>query len=354
MNHVSNAALAASLMLSPLAFSETLTFSQAYDRYQQQVELGDKAAIRTYAKQAYELGLAKFGPESINTANLAINMVKAGDVKDPMNSKLLLKSALETYQRQYGDHGVELLDLYLLLIQYDFQNAKHYTKESQQIIEAEFEASSVERAQMLTEFALQMQSNGDIQRTGYRWAKEALAILNQHGDNHKVKRASAEFVNGNYALAKGRQNDAIEHYTQVTSLLEDLEYSHPYALSAHSKLVSLYEKRGMSEQATAHCHAIGKMRPWKETQQQTPLYRTAPKWPVSALKRRQGGHVVVQFTIDENGFVTDPLVTESKGSKQFAQNTLEAMKSWRYAPKFEDGRPVPADASMLMEFSLDL
>ena len=67
-----------------------------------------------------------------------------------------------------------------------------------------------------------------------------------------------------------------------------------------------------------------------------PLDRAPPAYPDSAGNAL--GHVKIQFTIDADGHVTDPQVLESAPPGLFDKAALDAMKSWRYAPRRVDGR----------------
>ncbi len=60
----------------------------------------------------------------------------------------------------------------------------------------------------------------------------------------------------------------------------------------------------------------------------------------------------LSLTIDKNGFVTNPEVIKSKGGKSFEIETLKALKKWRYAPKFIDGKPVEAETTVQIDFSV--
>ena len=73
---------------------------------------------------------------------------------------------------------------------------------------------------------------------------------------------------------------------------------------------------------------------------------------MAAMGRREG-YVVIEFSIDEQGFVTSPDVLEYTGSKKFIRATLDALDQWRYAPKFTDGEPVVAqNMKVQMDFKL--
>lgn len=63
----------------------------------------------------------------------------------------------------------------------------------------------------------------------------------------------------------------------------------------------------------------------------------------------------ISETIEQLGqidIVKDPVVIASEGGKLFTKESLKAIKRWRYAPKFVDGQPVAAEATVQLEYSL--
>lgn len=68
-----------------------------------------------------------------------------------------------------------------------------------------------------------------------------------------------------------------------------------------------------------------------------PLVRINPDYPQRALNRGIEGWVQVQFTITEQGTVTDAVVVESSPPSIFDEAALRAISRWRYNPKVEGG-----------------
>jgi outer membrane biosynthesis protein TonB len=84
----------------------------------------------------------------------------------------------------------------------------------------------------------------------------------------------------------------------------------------------------------------------------------APRYPSVMLNSGQEGYVVFSFTVDEEGYVREPEVIEESdfrymsgrrtGSsmsvpardRSFRVAAQEAVERFRYAPRFEDGKPV--------------
>ncbi|WP_321395051.1 TonB family protein [Emcibacter sp.] len=78
----------------------------------------------------------------------------------------------------------------------------------------------------------------------------------------------------------------------------------------------------------------------------------APEYPVSAARQGLSGYVVVGFTVDKRGAVTDAYVIESS-SRLFEKSALRAITKFKYKPKVVDGSPV-AQGNLLYKFTYEL
>ena len=52
--------------------------------------------------------------------------------------------------------------------------------------------------------------------------------------------------------------------------------------------------------------------------------------------------------------MTNATIIESSGGKDFHKSALAALKKWRYAPKFEEGKAVNSDASVQLDFKMGI
>ncbi|QYK08688.1 energy transducer TonB [Shewanella mangrovisoli] len=348
----------------PLNASEN-TFSQAYSDYQTALKQGDDAQIEASAKRAFELGEAQYAKDSVDLANLAMNW--AGALKTVAMPNLfegdnaaktakayeLYQLALSNYKKHYGEHAAELIDPLLgaaetspkLTVAKElFENAIEIAeKTANKKLLADVKIATFDR---LTNTGLYTAQVRDYAFEAYETYKEILP-------ENALDRVKATYVVGAVEYAEKHDDKAIPLLLEVVKQFEALKFSHPYALSAHAYLVELYERQGKREESTAHCIAIGKMRPWADTQEQQPLFRTTPKYPKSYLIQRKSGYVTLNFTVDEMGFVKNPEVLESKGGVLFEKSTLKMIEEWRYAPKFEHGKPVPAQTTVRIDYFTD-
>jgi len=83
-----------------------------------------------------------------------------------------------------------------------------------------------------------------------------------------------------------------------------------------------------------------------------PLVRIPPRYPRRALMRRVEGSVVVQFTIDPDGGVSDPKVVKAEPKGYFEQAALRAIRGWRFQPQLENGVAVARPATQTIRFAL--
>jgi protein TonB len=70
-----------------------------------------------------------------------------------------------------------------------------------------------------------------------------------------------------------------------------------------------------------------------------PIFRIEPDYPLSELRREREGDVTVEFTITEDGEVTDIRVIEAT-SDAFARSVVRAVAQWKYAPQISSGQKV--------------
>lgn len=63
------------------------------------------------------------------------------------------------------------------------------------------------------------------------------------------------------------------------------------------------------------------------------------------------GRVIVQFVVDEKGFVVDPQVVRGLGSR-LDEAAIEAVQSAKFKPGMQDGQPVKVKMSLPITFKL--
>ncbi|PKH54853.1 energy transducer TonB [Shewanella sp. Choline-02u-19] len=349
---------------SPLSASE---FGDTYKAYNEAVAAENSADIETYALKAYQLGKQKFASDSLDIAMLALNAADALILNVPKSTyaeenaakakKLkqqafeLYKVALVNYTKSYGDEAVELIDpLMGLADSSSKKDAREYLDDALDIAEDSDDVLLLADTQMA--YFKVLKNTRYYSRKVRDYAIEAYAGYKEVLPENSMKRVLAAFTVGSIEYAEKHYDAAEVALLYVIKQFEALDFDHPYELAAHAKLVEIYEIQGESDKSTQHCIAIGSMKPWSTEQEQTPLFRVPPKYPMSSLKRRQEGWSQVSFTVNEMGFVVDPVIMDSKGGSAFNKSTLKALKKWRYAPKFVDGKAVAANSTVQLDYKI--
>jgi TonB family protein len=326
--------------------SDLAALKEAFSRYEESYKQGYWATSLPEAKSAYELGMRLLGPESPETAkfnyNYGNNLLKT---KNYAEAKTTLSEALTRFELVYGSDSVELLPV---LMDLGHANAKmgntraktKLYKQAFNLSEDNHGASSVEHAWF------SVNAGSDILRVaqdkdGEKHLRKGYESLQSELGENDPRVGFAAYNLGAYELAMSNYQAAKRYLLAALASFEQPEKpSNKMELSTHAYLVRVYEEMGDSESATFHSLAIGRMTPFESAQEYFPLYKRPPVYPRAALRERQEAAVVVEFTVDEKGFVKDPIVVWSNGPKIFDQPSLDAVIKFRYAPRFIDGKPV--------------
>ena len=84
-----------------------------------------------------------------------------------------------------------------------------------------------------------------------------------------------------------------------------------------------------------------------------PLYVVQPIYPLSAAMREAEGFVIVEFSVRENGTVSNPQVVRSEPDILFDEAALNAVSRFRFKPREVGGDVVRVDKVQL-KFSFNL
>ncbi|ADN77298.1 TonB family protein [Ferrimonas balearica DSM 9799] len=356
--------LCAVLLLPPLshANSNDSALYRAYDAYEQAVEAGDLKSIAREAERTYQIAVSELDDADPRTATLAINLGSAlenlAKRQSPKEWAATQAEAFDAYQdaltrleAQQGEQSEALLDP-LLGMAKTADKPRRARSYYQRAIELS-EGKPMQQATLQLWAFDQLKTHPETARSAKAFILEAVETLQSERPENDSVRLEAEFRLAMVLAGERRRLKAIDELERILGHYEGLSFTHPIALGAHTKLVELYQRIGEPELATAHCQAVGQMTPWQEDQEQVPLYRKEPKYPLDMARRGKDGYVIVAFNIDTQGFVTELEVIESEGGEAFEKATLDALKEWRFAPRFEAGNPVIAPSTVRMDFSLD-
>ena len=351
-------AILLTLSLSTHAKSEnTLNaqFNKAFYTLQEAIKNKNVDAQFKYAKEAYQLGKKLYGDKDIKTASLALILAKQYlKKKQPNQATPLLLNTVEIFKNEYGNDAIDLAEIYIILGDSIARSQKNESIDY--YVEAIDIADEHEKEHPYFNAKIQLKAGIALLREGSRKSKVILTaqtFFTEHLPKNDIRVVNANFYAGKYYLVRKRYSKAIENWQDNLAVFKSLEgVTHPLELSTHAFLINALEKAGKSDEATKHCIAIGSMTPWNDSQEQRPLFRNSPKYPIDYARKGQTGWVRIGFTISDFGTVKDPEVIASKGGGGFKKSALAALKYWRYAPKFEDGKPVETYATVQLDFTM--
>ncbi|HEY7841704.1 MAG TPA: TonB family protein, partial [Gammaproteobacteria bacterium] len=257
----------------------------------------------------------------------------------------MIQSAVEIYEGKYDKDAPELIDS---LMELGHASAEYAGSAQQQRIYARALqiAAANDGDESLLYARLSLEAGSRIlllssTDNGLPYMKKALAIFEKSPEANRDWIARAEFTIGKHYLSAGRLRTAEEHFLKALQAFEDQERpADKLQLSTHAFLVEVYERQKQRDAATRHCLAIGRMVPFSPSQDPEPLFRRYPEYPERDLRRGTEGWVQVDFVLDDSGMVLNPTVIDSTVSDAMNRSALDAIKDWRYAPRFENGTPV--------------
>jgi len=325
---------------------DVVAFKKAYSEYQKAAKCDNKGLILASAKTAFETGLKAFGENHKNTANLAlIYTQRANAVNASKEAQKAIEITERIYSKIYGEDAVEMIDVYFEKAKANTSNVKplrtsiyNYNK-ALKLAKLHYGSDSLGEGILRVEMAEILSNQGYLKQAKIQ-LQSALKVLKKHGEEASFPVARANFSMGKYYVAKGNYDNAADFLNASLNFYQQVSPSASVTLTNHALLVSTYEELGMSEMATKHCVAIGEAKPLKPFQEYKPVYYKALKYPHLAQRAGIEGYTILEFTVSEDGFVENPKIIERQGAKSFEKTSLEAVKNFRYAPRFENGKPV--------------
>lgn len=84
-----------------------------------------------------------------------------------------------------------------------------------------------------------------------------------------------------------------------------------------------------------------------------PLVRVPPKYPARAASRHIEGWVKIEFTIQTDGSVEDPVVLSSEPEGTFDDAAITAISKWKFKEKLINGVAVTQRAMQTLQFKLE-
>lgn len=329
-------------------------FKQSYGEYKKSVEQGDAKITLQYAKESYEFGCKAYGETNINCANLGVNYLSHMGNSNKQ-SQHVGETILPVLEKKYGAKSLDVIEVMIL------SASKYPNKEKKQaiaVIDNALEYLNAIEIEPYLKASVELEAG----KAFYKFdPKKAVILKNSYTDLSEIlhpddgRLLEYRFWAAKYWMTTPKQSLAIDLLEKNVKIYSSIEsYTHPYELISRAHLVTLYERKNQSDKATKHCIAIGEISPWDDNQEQIPLFRIAPKYPVSAARSGKEGWTQLSFTIDENGMVREPKILKSS-SRTFNKTSLNALKQWRYAPKFENGEAVEvSDLTVQLDYKMNM
>lgn len=342
------------------------TFKEAYAGYNKSVEnrlnvkkLAKRSDVKNldhhvtyYAQKAYELGVEKYGEEHINSVNLAINWIDAYTNHSHKHGSPIktLNRVFRGFEKTASNNPQKLIEFNIafgiLIVKQenrsDKQKSLRFFKKATKLAKDTYPADSLELAKVLLNIGTSLYSNLNVSETT-KYIKSARDIYSKVPEDHKGKLALANFWLAKSYLSSKKYKDAARNMSAALKIFDEYAPSGQYSLSGHAFMVSILEKQGKSEEATLHCQKIGQAKPIDVDQEQIPLYKAPGKYPRRAAEKGREGNVLIEFTVDNQGFVQNPIAIGGENVRMFSASALESIKDFRFAPRFENGNPVSTD-----------
>lgn len=80
------------------------------------------------------------------------------------------------------------------------------------------------------------------------------------------------------------------------------------------------------------------------------LRNPAPHYPASALRRGEGGTVVLRVNVGADGRADEVAVSRRSGSRELDRAAMTAVRDWRFKPATRNGREVASIVEQPVEF----
>ena len=327
----------------------TEAMTSAWQAYKQAVQSRSPEAAATTAREVLKLGEQYFEASDERLAVITLNYGNAAlDAGDRATARATLELALQRFEAIHGADSPKLVPVLLQLADASADpaipdgQAQRYAR-AINIAEAQEVMSALELANLNMRAGRHLYEMSES-TVGRKFLHKAFNLYFAELGSGAEATGDAALLLGKVEFDEHRYRDAEDHFVlALSSFQTQMPAAHDRQLQTRSMLVKTYELLGDSGKATEHCLAIGEMMSATQSPEVEPLFRTSPSYPIDMLANRKEGFVDVGFTVDEEGFVRSPRALVVNGGDSFAEPAIAAVKRFRYAPKFANGRPVETE-----------
>ncbi len=324
----------------------TADFNAAWKDYQAAKAAGKPGELVDTASRVLDIGEALFGPDDERVPMLMSNygtaLFEAGDRYDALD---VLEKSVDRTAEIHGKRSAQMIPVLMnyadaRIQPFDAKPMASTYDDALRIAKNLYGEQSLDYAGIALRAGLVILGTNDT-TVAVPYLRKANDVFQALVGPEDVRTAFAQLHLGKFELASRDYDDAIEYLLgALEGFAGGTGKNQEYELVTRAFLVQAYENRGMSEEATEHCLAIGQNSMIEPDQDYLPIFRKAPSYPRNMLVSNKTGHVDLAFTVDESGFVQNPEVIDLVGGDAFSDAALEAVARFRYAPRFEDGKPV--------------
>ncbi len=319
-------------------------FAKVYRSYSEAIEKNDFTTAAPLAKQAFELGQAVYDPASETVATLAFNyggaMLRSGQ---PRLAYPILQDAASRHQTLFGAQSEKTLSVLLDVTRAAVAN-KNVAAASNWLPQIEAilvdVANPVLKAEIFFEFGV---LDLETIRSGRaeQWLKNSVQEYEKaYGKNNSYGYFSSYYlarhylIERNYPAAQSQLEMIIEPFSDKESGEAN------YARLINAYLAAAYFELGELEKGQQYQQAADALTPAALRNQPIVLLALDPDFPERAETNKIGGYVVISYNIDATGKATDAEMKEINGYAGFQQAALDAVNSWRFLPRYQDGKAI--------------
>lgn len=319
-------------------------FNDAQAHYAECMKAKDLECAAESAETAYKVGKGLFGDDDVNTANLGINLGRTlNRLNRHAEAERVLEHSLDIMERRLGKDAVELVDVYFELgrsvVETDVKRAVGYMDKASKLVDGQ---PGLTRGSVNLAVAIELSARGAVPPAREFYDRSHTGFLESVGPTD-ARTALTSFNLGKYAVSDRKYAEARDF---LQSALAVYSIPHPenreMELRTRTLLSEALDGLGDTEGANEQARIIGSQAAATPTADYLPLYKVQPSYPAKALRKRQAGWVIVEFTVDENGRTSDQKVVESS-DEIFEAPAVQAARQFRYAPRFENGVAVATE-----------
>lgn len=325
-------ALAVLLFVSTADAATEQDFNTSYKAYRDAAaaQRVDKAA--EHAAETRRLGEELYADDPQRMAILAFNHgIAFARAKRGEEALRVLKEARELVAQAFGEDAEQLMQIDVAVLDVvPRARAGFYMRKAID--------RALERHPENSDYIADLKLRGGMRM----WNRDTVRTLAQAAEIYQATGNRRSYGMAHFWI--GRKHFGAKDYREAaaafTRVVETLPADEQLVLMARANLVQTFENLGESDRATEHCLAIGRTTPWTGEANYQPLFKAPPEYPQEALRKNIEGTVLLTATVDDMGFVRNPQIVESTAGEIFDDSALEAVRKFRYAPKFTDGKPV--------------